>query len=560
MTLAGFRLARPGVLPGTTLDGVPLGGLDRTELTQVVESYAEVKDAEGIRLQAVTEGGVVRSLRALREEAGFTVDRAETTEQVWHRGRQLNPVLALADHVRALGSGIEVAPSTSVDDQAFERWVSSAVAELDADPVEGELEIVGTDVVLTEAEPGLSVERDVVARRVRSALEAGGEQQVRVPAVERPPEGDPSELEELAAAAEVAVSGPVRLSRGEAALELSAKQVGDLLEVRGEAGARRLHVDPEALSAVVDEGVREALEKDPVDATVRLSEGQVVIGPSEPGFGWDPEAAATQLVELATSQESDGETAREAELEGRILEPDLSTAEAEALEISERVSSFTTEFRAGQSRVQNIHRMAELVDGVVVRPGETFSINEHVGPRTREKGFTEGGVIEAGEFTTAVGGGVSQFATTFFNAAFFGGYEILQHQPHSYYISRYPEGREATLNYPDIDVVIRNDSPYGLLIDTSYTSRSVTVAMWGREWVDVEERTSQRRDIHEPRTAVRENPDLPPGETRVVQSGRVGFTVSYTRILNYHDGRQDEQTWTHTYRPEPRIIERGPSG
>ncbi|MHB8870813.1 MAG: VanW family protein, partial [Thermoleophilia bacterium] len=219
-------------------------------------------------------------------------------------------------------------------------------------------------------------------------------------------------------------------------------------------------------------------------------------------------------------------------------------------------SSFTTEYPAGQSRVQNIHRIADLVDGVVLRPGEQFSINGHVGPRTRERGFTEGGVIVDGEFETAIGGGVSQFATTFFNAAYFGGYEILEHRPHSYYISRYPEGREATLNYPDIDVVIRNDSPYGLLVATSHSSTSVTVEMWGRKWVDVESVTSERRSITEPHITVRENHHLAPGQTRVVQSGRLGFTVSYTRTLSYHDGRRDEHTWTHTYRPEPRILER----
>lgn len=559
LTLAGFTLARPGVLPGTTLDGLPVGGLDRVALAEVVASYTERTNNETISIKAVTGSGADKRLDYTRKDLGFTVDEAATVELVWRRGRQLNPVLALADHLRALGGGVEIRPASTLDDNAFERWVASATAEFDSNPIEAELEISGATVSFREAEPGMAVDRAVLAERARDALEAPGPHEVEVPAEELLPEGDPEELAQVARQAEIAVSGPVRLTRGEAALEFSGEEIGHLLSIADEGGRPLLHVDPAALDAAVEAEQREALESDPVNARVRLSGGAVVIDPAEQGFRFDAEAAARQVLEVATSEPSDGQAPRQAEFVGETLEPDFTTADAEALRIVERVSSFTTEFPAGQSRVQNIHRMADLVAGVVLRPGERFSINEHVGPRTRERGFTEGGVIIDGEFETAIGGGVSQFATTFFNAAYFGGYEILEHRPHSYYISRYPEGRESTLNYPDIDVVIRNDSPHGLLIATSYSSTSVTVEMWGSEWVDVESVTSERRNIQEPHIVVRENHRLAPGQTRVVQSGRLGFTVSYTRTLSYHDGRHDEHTWTHTYRAEPRIVERNTS-
>ncbi len=559
LVLIGFTLARPGVLPGTTLDGLPVGGLDRAALAHAVASYAERTNNETIGVEAVTGGGAVRRLDSTRKDLGFAVDQAATVELVWRRGRQLNPILALADHVRALGGGVEVRPKSTLDDSTFARWVALAAAEFDSDPIEAQLDITGTTVSFTEAEAGMAVDSDALAERVREALEAPGPQEVEVLAEERPPEGHPEELKELARQAELAVSGPVRLTKGDAAIELSGEEIGHVLSIADDGGTPRLLVDPPALDAAINAELREAVESDPVNARVRLSGGVVVIDPAERGFRFDVEAAARQLVEVATSGPSDGQEPRQAELVGEMLEPDFATADAEALEIVERVSSFTTEYPAGQSRVRNIHRIADLVDGVVLQPGERFSINEHVGPRTREGGFTEGGVIIDGEFETAVGGGVSQFATTFFNAAYFGGYQIIEHQPHSYYISRYPEGREATLNYPDIDVVIRNDSPSGLLIVTRHTSTSVTVEIWGRTWVDVKSVTSKRRDIHEPHVVVRENRRLDPGESRVVQSGRIGFIVSHTRILSYHDGRRDEQTWTHTYRAEPRIIERNTS-
>ena len=82
-------------------------------------------------------------------------------------------------------------------------------------------------------------------------------------------------------------------------------------------------------------------------------------------------------------------------------------------------------------------------------------------------------------FTTDVGGGVSQLSTTVYNAAWFGGFEIVEHQPHSIWITRYPAGREATLNYGTIDNKFRNNSQHAILIHTSYTGTSITVSIYG---------------------------------------------------------------------------------
>ena len=82
-------------------------------------------------------------------------------------------------------------------------------------------------------------------------------------------------------------------------------------------------------------------------------------------------------------------------------------------------------------------------------------------------------------YEDAVGGGVSQLSTTLFNAVFFGGYQDVTHTVHSLYLSRYPLGREATLNYPSIDNKFKNDTKNGVLIQTSFTSTSVTVSLYG---------------------------------------------------------------------------------
>ncbi|MGH9151620.1 MAG: VanW family protein, partial [Acidimicrobiales bacterium] len=186
----------------------------------------------------------------------------------------------------------------------------------------------------------------------------------------------------------------------------------------------------------------------------------------------------------------------------RPVEPDLTDAEAAALGIKEPVGAFTTSFAPNQSRVRNIHRIADLVRGQVILPGDEFSVNGFVGERTAEKGFVGGGVIEDGRFTESIGGGISQFATTTFNAAFFAGLEFPEYQSHSIYISRYPYGREATLSWPKPDLRIRNPSPHGVLIWPTYTGRSVTVTLYSTGWVQVAQ-TKQTTEQRGPCTRVR---------------------------------------------------------
>ena len=201
---------------------------------------------------------------------------------------------------------------------------------------------------------------------------------------------------------------------------------------------------------------------------------------------------------------------------------------AEALQITEVVGEFTTNFRAGQSRVTNIARIAELTRGAIIAPGEQFSVNGYVGPRTLAKGFVKAGVIQYGVFEEAVGGGISQYATTLFNAAFFAGLDFIDYQSHSIYISRYPYGREATVSHPAPDLVVENNSPYGVMLWPTTTASSVTVKLYSTPWV-VAEQTGQ--------------------ESRQVGTSCTRVTTERTRTW-LADGHAEVDTVTALYRPE----------
>jgi vancomycin resistance protein YoaR len=232
---------------------------------------------------------------------------------------------------------------------------------------------------------------------------------------------------------------------------------------------------------------------EPVDAGFRVAGGGVQITPSATGTACcAPEAVGLIHTALRVRPPA-GEPVV---LPLAVTQPDRDEASAQALGVIEVVGSFTTRHPSGQPRVANIHRMADIVRGAVIEPGETFSINEYVGRRTIPNGFVTAPIIGPGnKFSDDVGGGVSQFATTAFNAAFFGGMEIPEYQFHTIYIDRYPYGREATLAFPKPDLKIKNTSPYGVLLWTSYTGSEITVTLYSTKWVDAEQ-SAQYKSIY----------------------------------------------------------------
>ena len=210
---------------------------------------------------------------------------------------------------------------------------------------------------------------------------------------------------------------------------------------------------------------------------------------------------------------------------------------AESLGIREVVGQFTTNFVPGQSRVINISRIAELTRGAVIEPGETFSVNGYVGPRTTEKGFVPAGMILHGVFVDSVGGGISQYATTLFNAAFFAGLDFGQYQSHSIYIGRYPYGREATVSHPAPDLQIINNTPYGVLVWPTVTEDSITVRLFSTRTVFAEQ-TGQTIKPH----------------------GLVCTNVFTERTRTFvEDGRREVDTVFARYHPEATLCDGSPS-
>jgi len=304
-------------------------------------------------------------------------------------------------------------------------------------------------------------------------------------------------------------------------------------------------VDRDAAKKVLGTRLESAVAK-PKDAGFDLSGGSPTVTEAVPGreVVWDPTLDA--VTKAVTEQSTQGRTAT---AQFKSVEPKLTTARAKELGVKQVVSEFSTGGFSDASGV-NIRRVAQQVNGAVVLPGETFSLNGYTGPRGTAQGYVESGIINNGRPDKAVGGGISQFATTLYNAAYFAGLEDMGHTEHSYYISRYPEAREATVFEGAIDLQFRNDTPYGIVIESSAGASSVSVRMWSTKTREVSSSTGSRSLPTEPSTI-----RLPKGPHCVASTGQPGFTTSNTRtITDSRTGAVSRHTRTVKYDPVPTVI------
>jgi len=252
-------------------------------------------------------------------------------------------------------------------------------------------------------------------------------------------------------------------------------------------------------------------------------------------------------------------TPRLAQLAVRTTEAERTTAEAKAMGIERRLAGYTTLYAGSWDRITNLRLAISLLDGALVAPGGTFSFNERVGERTLERGFRPAPVIIGDEYEEEVGGGVSQVATTVFNAAWEAGLKIVERNPHSLYITRYQLGRDATVNYPDLDLRFVNDTEKWILVAGSAGDSGITVALYGGgPERRVESSAGTIRVTGPPPIRRVKDPELAKGKTVVEEEGSPARATSVDRtVYDEHGNVLHDETWNTSYRGEYRIVRVG---
>lgn len=283
---------------------------------------------------------------------------------------------------------------------------------------------------------------------------------------------------------------------------------------------------------------------EPLNASFTMIDGAPRVQPSRDGLDVPEDKLSDSLIAVLDKVGSQ----RQVTLTPEPVAAKITTEMAGGLGIKEVIGTFTTYYPYAEYRLTNIHRAARWMDGVIVKPGEVFSYNKVVGERTEARGFVPGIMIAGGVFKKDWGGGVSQVATTTWNAAWFSGLELVQHKPHSFYISRYPAGRESTVAWPSVDVKFRNNSGKPIFVDTSFTNKSVTVTIYGTKFVEVETESGPR--TNPVAFKILENDDV----ECIFQEGVPGFTIEVWRILKRDGIEFKREKYRTKYRAEDRII------
>ena len=511
-----------------------VGGLSEDELAGRIDDLAERFASTPVVIEAGTT-----SYETTAGAIGLVVDKDETAQSALDIDADtifpLRPFL----WARSLVTERHADAHFQVDAEQL----SSTVVELQGDdrtpPTEPSVELAEGAFEVVPGTDGIGIDPADLADRLpavaQRATDDGSDRiEIEVSRVPLPPLGSLEAAAEAAEAAEALVQDPVEVvtSGGTRTIEPASMRTWVRLSSNPD-GAVVVAFDREATTATLRRAFAD-IEGAPVDASFTLRDGAPVIRPAQPGLvccGSD--AAVALLAALQAGQRS---------VELTLVEGDASftTADAEAYGITQAVGGnhawrngapttagpgFTTYHDPTGARITNIHRIADLVRGVVIPPGGTFSVNDHVGQRTLEKGFVPAGAIRNGEHVDEVGGGISQFATTTFNAVYFAGLQIDDYQAHSEYFSRYPRGREATMGYPSPDLRFTNNTPYGIMIWTSYTQTSLTVTLYSTPYATAEQ------------TGISEG-----------TSGRC-TTVTTTRTITYPDGRTEQDKFRARYRP-----------
>jgi vancomycin resistance protein YoaR len=463
------------VMRNVTLDGEPVGGLGPADLDDRLATIAD-----DVADDVLTVDLPERVITATNDTAGVAADVAATRAALMEQGRTGNLIEQFEAWAHSFLEPVAVELAYTYDQEALDEWVGNLPEAHLRDPVEPTFTGAEGSIEVQPGVDGAYLDAETVAVAAADAFTTGSSPfTVAVDWTPIPPQVTPEAVAEAVAEADALADSYLTVSVGEHVTRIGPKTVRRWI-VSEQDGATLVPVFDEPKVQRQLERILADFADEGEDPTFAIVDGEVDVE-----YGTPPtRCCAPGVADLVFEAISSG---RDRTLALPLVEVEDARTQAAKLGISEMVSEFTTFHNCCENRVENIHRIADIIRGVVIHPGETFSINDFVGERTTEKGFVPAGTIQFGRFEDAVGGGISQFATTMFNAAFFAGLQFEEYQSHSLYIDRYPYGREATLSYPHPDLVVTNDTPYGVLLWPTYTGSSITVQMWSTPYWDVEQ-------------------------------------------------------------------------
>lgn len=537
----------PQKLPaGATVAGVSVGGMTADGAVRKLADRFE-----SLRRTPVTFTAGPREFQARPNEVILDVDWRAAVETARRQGDGFAPVRGLRRLGRRFFGG-DITPPVRAYDAVLTHRLEQFAGKIDRPQREAAVRLKGLRPQVVPGATGRVLERDAAAGVIVRSLVTLSRAPVALPVRITQPNVTAGELTPVAAQAKTVVSGPVQLVSGETKWRLPRWRIAKLLDLP-ENGATSLTIGGPGADAYFAR-FRRRVDREPRDAEFVVTNNDIAIKPALAGLGLDVDAARDAILAAALSP-----TDRTARLLVERVAPERTTREARSMGITGLVGGYTTYYGGDPNRIHNVQLVSQLVDGALIAPGSEFSFNATTGERSPERGFREAPVIINGELQNGIGGGVCQVSTTVFNAAFDAGVSITSRTNHALYISHYPQGRDATVNYPDLDLKFLNDTEKWLLLRTFVGSSALTVKLFGTP-VDrrVETETSPLEETG-PATLKRvPDPAMWVGEEVVEETGQPSRKTAVTRRVYTSSGKLlYDTTWSSSYRAEPKVVRYG---
>jgi len=548
--LVGFLFAgSPArIAAGVRVAGVNVGGLTASQATAKLERRASAVSQVPVAFEAAGHTWWLRP-----GNLGVEADWHAAAKLALQQGDGLGPFRGLRRiGVRVLGA--DVSPPTGVTERSLDYELGRMSRVINAPHHDAAIVLRGLQAKVIAGSTGRVLDRQAAGDTLVHALaglQRGGH--VDLPVRVDTPSVSAADLQPALLQVRTALSRRVRMNLGTASWWLPKRQLAAILALPHD-GARKLAIGgPGARRyfARLSHGIGRPAQNASFNV---LESGRVVVVPAKLGRVISVKPTERSILAAALSP-----GVRNARVVVTGQPPDRTTAEARAMGITSRVSRYETIYGGDSNRIHNVQLVARLVDHKLIAPGSTFSFNRTTGARTADKGFLEAPVIINGELSTGLGGGVCQVSTTVFNAAYEAGLKITSRTNHALYISHYPQGRDATVNYPDVDLQFVNDTDHWLLLRTFVGSSSLVVDLYGAPL--------HRRVESETRPLVTTggapvkripDPNLYVGVTSVDESGSPSSSTSVRRKVYSSSGvLLYDNTWYSSYRGETRVVRVG---
>ena len=518
------------IFAGSTVSGVAVGNMSPAQAESTVAGAIDARLGQPVTLVV---GNATDTL--VPAESGVSVDARASVERL--TGFTLNP-LTLIGRLR----GADVDAVTRVDARSLTTALDARLDVLAVGASDAGVTLNGTTPVLIPGSIGTGLDVDSAVTTLSENWPLGRET-IELPDGEARPAITDEEAQTLidkvltpllSGDFTITVEGTDAAARAwRPTVVLTPEQLAELVRIDTADGDITASLDPQGLRETVLAAMGPEIESPVQDATWTIegrADAKPVYVEAHGGTVVDADALAANVLTAATQDGGAGER--------RIALPMIDQAPAVTTPaadwgMNQVIGEYSTPYYPDAARTQNLVAGTAAINGTIVMPGGVFSLTDALGPIDEEHGFASAGVVTNGQHTDAMGGGLSQVATTVFNAGFEAGMDDVEHTPHNYWFTRYPAGREATLWTGNLDVKFGNSTPTAVMVQAWAVDGEVHVRLWGTPYYQVSIDNGTPHNYRAYQTQRQSGGNCVP-----YGGGAQGFDITVTRSRTKPDGQK----------------------